>query len=168
MIDQGISPALQAVRPFGRDMIKAFLLEAQLRHFTDDDGDFFLIFRRSGKNPELQVWLTAEGDASEIFSIRASARIADLSTARLDKPEDWYRLCNQWNQERRWPNVHVALDSDASDYPSVRLEGHLDLETGATQGIVSTFARDIIGASKSFFDWLDGREAEFDDLPGES
>ena len=138
----------QLVRPFSRAMIADFLTREKLKFLRDQDDDCLVTFDsdESVHLPEIRVWFTAEGKAHDIYSVRAYA-----SPPPERSVEEWYRICNQYNRERRWPKAYMVEGKDAL---KLRLESQIDLGAGIHQQLFDDFGRMALAGIYGFFEWL--------------
>ncbi|MBK7294577.1 MAG: YbjN domain-containing protein [Holophagaceae bacterium] len=100
------------MRPFTQDMIQAWMDQAGFMYFQHPTRGLLVDFRMSLKSDRavtLRVWVS--GRNKDIL-------VMNLSSDRRIPPEDFVRalrLCNDWNQEYRWPRALVEQDYRTTD-----------------------------------------------------
>ena len=142
---------MAVVEQFSRSMIERYLRVNQLRSLRDSDGDFHVEFGYEDETGcELTVLLEATGAEQSIYSVVV------VSNRRVPRNE-WGRvvaLCNEWNEDTRWPKAYFHVRSAASDmHGSVILEEHIDLEAGIHWELFESWTTLVIGAGFRFWKW---------------
>jgi len=100
------------VRPFSQEMIQAWMDQAEFKYFQHPIRGLLVDFRmtlKSDRAVTLRVWVS--GRNKDIF-------VMNISSDRRIPPEDFLRalrLCNDWNQEYRWPRAMVEQDYRTTD-----------------------------------------------------
>jgi hypothetical protein len=140
------SPASSVVRPFGRDMIAHFVELHRLNYLTDSDGDFWIRYAYDPAiDGQLQIYIGAEGDDHNILVCRCEI-------SRTFEPEgiaDLLKVCNTWNEEKRWPKAFVS--PDRTERLAVFLESQYALHRGAFDALVEDTIETFIAGSVQFW-----------------
>lgn len=133
------------VSTFGSEMLKAFCVQAGLRHATDADGDVVISFGYGvARDCALRVYLYASGRARTILCVRI------LSDKRY-RPEHRVRLMeviNEFHRERRWPKVYLKPSDNTV---SVVCEHQVDLAMGAHQALVNDCIDSAISSANTLW-----------------
>jgi hypothetical protein len=100
------------VRPFSQDMIQAWMDQAGFMYFQHPTRGLLVDFRMSLKSDRavtLRVWVSGRNKDILVMNVSSDRRIP---------PEDFVRalrLCNDWNQEYRWPRAMAEQDYRTTD-----------------------------------------------------
>ena len=155
------------VQTFTQAMLSAWMDKEGLHYFQNPDRGLLVDFRfglKSNRSVTLRTWVS--GRNKDILTI-------NLVSDRRVPPEDFaraLRLCNDWNQEFRWPRALVEQDYRTTDAledspPSpedvaAREETHmarlcLDFQIRLPEGIhqeaLETILDDIVSSSWDFW-----------------
>ena len=135
------------VRALDRSMIEHCLRSDNLRFLRDNDGDFRVEFGYDEETGcEVTFSLSVVGPKSEVYSIVAFSD-RRVPTYEWDRA---LRLCNQWNEERRWPKAYLYMRDNIGN---IILEQQIDLEEGIHQELLDDFTRTAIVSSIQFWRW---------------
>jgi len=125
------------------EMAQRYCRNHDLHFLTDEDGDLLIPF----SDMDLFIHLVSTGSKGNIYQILCRST-QEFDMARSDKA---IALCNQWNEEKRWPVAYVSPDGDTFTFS---LEQELDLVEGIHQELFESYTTTTIASCLQFWEWL--------------
>lgn len=142
---------MATVQTFTKSMIERYLRACNMKFMIDGDGDYKVEFAYDQEmGCELTIYLMTGGSKKDVYGVLA------LSDKRYSK-DAWVKatlLCNQWNKEKRWPKAYLYYNDLNDPYATIRLEQHIDLETGIHQELFDDFTGTMLVGASAFWKWI--------------
>ena len=132
---------IETNEPFDAARYAPVLEALGVRHSTDADGDTYADWQ------DLRVWFLAAGERQEVLAMRMlwdHRAPAELFEAVVG-------VVNDWNSHKFWPRASVALRDDRV---VVGADLVVDLETGATDAMITQQVRCMVGTSIELAEYL--------------
>jgi hypothetical protein len=134
---------------FDRSVLISRLETEGLRYLVDqDDGCWVQFVYTPEIDSEISFYFGAEGESHHILSQRGYAS----RTYESSRIEEFLKISNKWNEERRWPKTYVS--TDASGRIQFVTENQLVLREAITQEFIGDSIRTFITSSDDFWHWV--------------
>jgi len=144
---------MSEIEPLSHELVARSLKGQGLNYLRTPDDRFKLEYRPDeASGATLTAWLWVEGPNQDILDIWV---VADKRFPR----SEWGRmimLCNQWNNEKRWPKAYLAtrgLPDTATD-TGVVLELQLKLSSGLQIESIDEWYNMVVGGAYQFWRWI--------------
>jgi hypothetical protein len=103
---------MEAIRPLSVDMIERFLRWKGWNHWKHSDGTRMVNFRYDPiSDRETLLRFMIQGKNLNVFQMSWSSD-RRVSAERFDQA---FRLCNEWNDHKRWPRAYVEMPRAAKN-----------------------------------------------------
>jgi len=126
-----------------RNMIRTYLESRDLRFFTDQEGDFFLIYDCAEKVLHIRIGLDDDGQVMWF-------ECTDTVSYKVDEVAILHLTLNTWMSERRWPRLSLRVRKGSG--VSVVADNHLALGSSLEDGEIVRFLDTTIGATLAFWE----------------